>query len=109
MLYESFKVSPRGPPPGNTCASMGKLRKLGPKTLHMSEFVGHFSEIFRRPLGGCFVIPLMFFDALKVLGPSQSDPGPIWETLIFHENSQNFCPDVNLKSCRTPARSVRLS
>ena len=77
MLYESFKVSPRGPPPGNTCASMGKLRKLGPKTLHMSEFVGHFSEIFQRPLGGCFVIPLMFFDALEVPGTSQSDPGTV--------------------------------
>ena len=65
---------------------MGKLRKLGHKTLHMSEFVGHFSEIFRRPLGGCFVIPLMFFDALEVPGPSQSDPGSIWGTSFFNQN-----------------------
>jgi len=35
---------------------------------------------------------LPFFDALKVPGASQSDPGPIWETSIFHENSQKFGP-----------------
>ena len=65
---------------------MGNLRKLGPKTLHMSEFFCHFPEIFRRPLGGCFVIPLMFFDALEVPGPSQSDPGSIWGTSFFDQN-----------------------
>ena len=65
MLYESLKLFPRGPP-GNTCASMGNLRKLGPKTLQMMRFSVNFSTSFRTP-------------------------------------------DVNLKSCRTPARSVRLS
>ena len=53
----------------------------------MSEFFGHFREIFRRPPGRYFVIPLMFFDALEVPGPSQSDPGMIpdmtWKVNFF--------------------------
>ena len=85
MLYESFKVSPRGLAAGNTCASMRKLRILGPKPPQTDQFQGQFSEIFRRPSGGCFVILLMIFDALRVQGPSQSDPGSIWETSFFDE------------------------
>ena len=53
----------------------------------MSKFFGHFRENFRRPPGRYFVIPLMFFDALEVPGPSQSDPGMIpdmtWKVNFF--------------------------
>ena len=47
MLYESFKDLPRGPPPGNTCASMEILRILGPKPHQTDEFGGDFLNFFR--------------------------------------------------------------
>ena len=62
----------------------------------MSKFLGHFREIFRRPPGRCFVIPLMFFDALEVPGPSQSDPGSIWETSFFDEFFAQGKPEVKI-------------
>ena len=62
----------------------------------MSKFLGHFQKIFRRPQGRKFVIPLMFFDALKVPGPSQSDPGSIWETSFFDENFAQGKPEVKI-------------
>ena len=64
----------------------------------MSKFLGHFREIFRRPPGRHFVIPLMFFDALEVPGPSQSDPGSIWETSFFDENFAQGKPEVKILS-----------
>ena len=33
---------------------------------------------------------LMFFHALVIQGPSQIDPGSIWEKSFFYENFQNF-------------------
>ena len=62
----------------------------------MSKFFGHFREIFRRPQGRYFVIPLTFFDALEVPGPSQSDPGSIWETSFFDENFPQGKPEVKI-------------
>ena len=40
---------------------------------------------------------LMFFHALVIQGPSQIDPGSIWEKLFFHENLQNFEPYDDVK------------
>ena len=62
----------------------------------MSKFFGHFREIFRRPPGRYFVIPLMFFDAWKVPGPSQNDPGSIWETSFFDESFPQGKPEVKI-------------
>ena len=50
--------------------------------------------VHRAPLH--FVIPLMIFDALKVPGPSQSDPGSIWETSFFDKNFAQGKPEVNI-------------
>ena len=76
----------------------------------MSEFFGHFREIFRRTPGRYFVIPLMFFDALKVPGPSQSDPGSIWETSFFDENFPQGKPEVKILSgSETDLESIDLS
>ena len=35
---------------------------------------------------------LMFFHALVIQGPSQIDPGSIWEKSFFHENVHQKCP-----------------
>ena len=76
----------------------------------MSKFFRHFLKIFRRPLGGCFVIPLMFFDALEVPGPSQSDPGSIWETSFFDENFAQGKPEVKILGATcTDLESIDLS
>ena len=58
----------------------------------MMRFSVNFWTSFWTSPSGCFVIPLMFFDALMVPGRSHSDPGSIWETSFFHENSQKNCP-----------------
>mgnify|MGYP003311012887 CR=1 FL=1 len=42
---------------------------------------------------------LMFFHALVIQGPSQIDPGLIWEKLFFHENH-------NFDTKSVPAREV---
>jgi len=51
MLYESIKDLSRAPAAGNTCASMEKLRILGPKIIQINEFWGDFLEILPEPLG----------------------------------------------------------
>ena len=90
MLYESFKVSPRGPAAGNTCASMGKLINFVPKRLQMMRFWTHFLNIFIHDFSSFFIIleasnafKMMFFDVLEVQGPSQIDSGSNGETSFF--------------------------
>ena len=86
---------------------MVNLRKLGPKTLQIMRFSVNFWTSFRTPPSGCFVTPLMFFDALKVPGPSQSDPGSIWETSFFDQNFHiKSTSDVDLKWSCAPARCL---
>ena len=45
---------PRGAAAGNTCASMEKLRILGPKTPQMIRFWGHFSNFRVHNFSGFF-------------------------------------------------------
>ena len=75
----------------------------------MSEFFGHFREIFRRPPGRYFVIPLMFFDPWKVPGPSQNDPGSIWGTSFFDKKNLKNWPYVNdFTPLKLPPESIDL-
>ena len=76
MLYESLK-SPREARRRQHMRQHGKFEKIRSQNPSNDEVFGQFLNIFSEAPSGCFVIPLMFFDALKVPGPSQSDPGPI--------------------------------
>ena len=77
------RIFPRGPPLGNTCVSMTKNFKIGPKSHQNDWFLVEFLKIFRkRPdhLKCCFN---MFFDALEVQEHPQSDSGSIWDHSFF--------------------------
>ena len=64
------------------------------------HFLGEFlSLILFHNFDVFFMVPeasnafkWMFFHALVIQGPSQIDPGSIWEKSFFHEDFQNFDP-----------------
>ena len=70
----------------------GKIYKFRPQTASNDEVLGSFFESVVHRFSVFFFIILeasnafkmMFFDVLKVQGPSQIDFGSIWETSFFH-------------------------
>ena len=54
MLYESLfneRKALESPRRDNTCASMGKFEKIGPKSRSERCFLMNFSDFFRKPQG----------------------------------------------------------
>ena len=100
MLYDSFKVSPRGPAAGNTCASMRNLRILDPQTPSNWSLLGSIFENFPEASRWMFCHP---FDVFWY--PEGPGTFPEWSwtdlgTIIFWPKFlKNLTPYVDLGSC----------
>ena len=80
--------------PGNTCASMGKLRIWGVKRFTKSEFWDDFWRFFPEASGGFWMVWMIDFDVFWCPGGPQTIPEWFWidfGNIIFRpKNSQKL-------------------
>ena len=111
MLYESLfneRKALESPHRDNTCASMGKFEKIGPKSRSERCFLmifWRFSNVVPEASRTISVKIFHVFWCPEALG-SFLGPGLILETSFFHKISQKVNPDVNLKWAWHRPRSI---
>ena len=114
MLYESFKGT-GNPVSRATHAPAWEIWEFqrsngSPKGCFLKNFVNFFRSFSGAPKWSGWLI-LMFFDVLKLPGPSQNGPGSIWDRSFFDHFFiiflKSLTQKVNLVSCLHPLRINR--